>query len=492
MDRIRRHLPDIYGASGEYRWVGTLADELLAAFALELDDLEVSFQDVLRTHWVDAATELESLARLGALVDVAPRAGEELPAYRRRLKRTIQAYLSGVGTRSVVRDIVVATLGVDNDSDVEIEENPARATFSARVDLAHYSEWEITVSGFEPLDERGHPGLIRPRIIIDGVDDRTVSPTVTNVATGEQVRFDGAIPAGSRLVVRPDGSATLDGVAADDRVVVRRGVQYDRAYYDRDAFTETGNGTPSLQRGASLFRLTLNEARLDAAEFDAASFAYPSVWRGQRFADAARTLPRQGDTPGDVAVFDESLFAREITPRAGHFDRSHFDECVAARPRARIRVEWVEHEPSTFVVRMPWEIISWDPADGPDPRHLVAEEIQRVRASGIRARVEYTGRALAERQVAGDRLGFRSALAARLERQTHRDELSMRSHVEHREAHTHTDGLPTPGGVFDSGYYGWSVFTVGRTQFREEHRAADRLEFVGTADSTRFGSSRFA
>lgn len=424
-EEIIQHLPDIYQVGDR-----TLLLKVLQSFATEMDGIESSLFEVMKAHWVDHADELGDLVLLGALFDIRRREGEELEPYRQRLKQTVAAYLAGVGTVQVIRDITAATLGIPQDAEaydlIQIVENPPRLLTSGWREVALMSEWQVTVEGFEDLDEEGNPKEIKPSVLIAGIGYRTVNPIVVNLTTEALVGFEGFVPDGKVLVIRPDGTASLGGVDVTSRVYARGVSLFDRARFDQDHFSIHTKGTPALRRGTSVWRYMAEGARFAPPEspysrFDQAAFAVPPGWRG------------------------------------GSFEWSRFDEAVFARPMAKVQLQWVECQPATFVVRMPWDII--EPPDvGLDPRHLVKGEVDRVRAAGVRAVVEYQVESdrLKERQAQHSRLHLQSGLTG-YERQRQREELQLKS----RKTHI------------------------------EEQLAADVLTFGGVFGATRFGSSRF-
>jgi hypothetical protein len=265
-----------------------------------------------------------------------------------------------------------------------------------------------------------------PNVLIAGIGYRTVNPIVVNLTTEALVGFEGFVPDGKVLVIRPDGTATLGGIDVTSRVYARGVSLFDRARFDQDHFSIHTKGTPALRRGTSVWRYMAEGARFALPEspysrFDQAAFAVPPGWR------------------------------------SGSFEWSRFDEAAFARPAAKVQLQWVECQPATFVVRMPWDIIE-PPHVGLDPRHLVKGEVDRVRAAGVRAVVEY--------QVESDRLK---------ERQTQRSYLHLQSGLTAHERQ----------------WQGEALWLESTQTYAERQLGADALTFSGVFDGTRFGSSRF-
>jgi len=498
-EKVTQHLPPIYGAEDHT----TLLFQVIQAIARVMDDYENALFEVMRGHWVDHADVLADLTGLGALFDIRRREEEGLKAYRQRLKQTVAAYLAGVGTVQVVKDIAAATLGIAKESAaydlIEIIENPPRLATSGWREVSYLSEWRITVQGFEPLDEQGDPKDIKPTILIAGVGERTVNPIVMSLTTETLVGFQGFVPNGQVLIIQPDGTASLDGVDVTERVYVRGVSLFDQAYFDQDYFSTQAMGTPTLPRGTSIWRYMAPFAHFappdsDYARFDQAMFAIPQAWSGIGF---------------DQARFDQSTFAWRVPPKAGTWDWSRFDESVFALPSARVQLLWTECQPATFIVRMPWGIIE-PPETDLDPRHLVKEEVDRVRAAGVRAIVEYqfASEKLTEQQ--NQQAGFRteSKIVSR-EHQKEAEALRLESDKTLAEHQIATDRPPVAGGIFDETYFDHSAFTEGRFQYRDsqqQHEAmrlasnkttketqhmTESLAFEGIFDTTRFDSSSF-
>jgi len=422
-ERIIRYLPDLYRTV----YPAALILKVIDALGTKLEQVENALFEVMRAHWVDHADVLDDLTRLGALFDIRRREGEGLDTYRQRLKRTIAAYLAGVGTVQVVRDIAAATLGVaEEDYDlIRIIENPPRLVTSEWREVPYQGEWQVTVEGFEELDDQGRPKEIRPTIRIVGIGQKTANPIVLNATTGVLVGFQGFVHDGETLSIHPDGTATLGDADASSRVYALTASLFDQACFDRDYFSTDSASTPALPRGTSTWRYLAESAR----------FAPP-------------------DSP--FSRFDQAMFAIPVA-RAGVFDWVGFDESSFAIPAARVQLQWVECQPATFVVRMPWTIIE-PPQEGPDPRHLVKEEVEKVRAAGVRAIIQYTfgPDVLEERQSQQALMRWQTRLTGR-ERQEQEDRLRLAS----------------------------------RVTLVEEQRAAEELTFAGLFDTTYFDSSRF-
>jgi hypothetical protein len=111
-DRIATYLPSTF----KKRPRGQTLHSVIDAYGRELQDAENSLAAVMQAHWVDYADRLEprinDLARLAALYGLAPRADEDVEAFREHLKRYIRAYVEGTVTVQGSLRIAAMALGL--------------------------------------------------------------------------------------------------------------------------------------------------------------------------------------------------------------------------------------------------------------------------------------------------------------------------------------------------------------------------------------------
>ncbi len=435
---IIRYLPDIYGASEKE----TLLFKVIDAFGKRLQEIEDNLIEIMRTHWVDHAATMDDLTRLGAFYDIRPREGrvtheehtyeegkdtydlkrvdvrrveqvdgpltgtehifeeedytvcdsklkwveckarpddrtkfyvdyywiEELGAYRKRLKETVKTYLSGVGTVQTVKDIVTATLDLPTASEDSGKENslkliefPPRMIKSEQ-QVTFMSQWEEETRGFGPTGEES-----KPTIRITGIDEKTVNPIITNMTTGTQVWFEGIVPEGKVLTITPEGMATLDGNDVSERVHLRKGVFFNQTYFDESNFAIYDKGKLALPRGISTWKYSTESAT---------------------FADG-------GEYP--FSRFDSAIF--ELSPSVAYDQRAAIVELI-----------WEEQQPATFIISIPWRFKKSDGSIAGEQdvaaRHEVKTVVDRVRAAGIRAIIDYFEEVSAERHRQKEQLSF--------------------------------------------------------------------------------------
>ncbi len=201
-DRIGSRLPRFYRHWEE----NTLISAILKAVSAQLDEAEDRLTDVMKAHWVDAATG-QDLDRLAALVGVRRLAGEEDPQLKARLKRALEEYKGG-GTLSSILAAVRAVLGAKDDQDVRIVENPP-APCSAEFVVRAGETWTLRSRSISD---------VRPTITLSVEEGGEVSdPKLSNLDTKGYVSLSGKLGSGRKLVLE-DGKATLDGKDVSRRI----------------------------------------------------------------------------------------------------------------------------------------------------------------------------------------------------------------------------------------------------------------------------------
>ena len=118
-DRIFSYLPTTF----QKRPQGPTLHAIIDAFGRELQDGENSLAAVMQSHWVDyadrLATEINDLARLGALYGLAPQEDEGVEEFREHLKRYVRTFLEGTVTVQGILRITAEALGLHIADDYE-------------------------------------------------------------------------------------------------------------------------------------------------------------------------------------------------------------------------------------------------------------------------------------------------------------------------------------------------------------------------------------
>lgn len=359
---------------------------LLNVAALEL---EAGLEDVdrlRRSHGFDTAYRFGDLAKLVALLGVAPLPWEDdLDLLRSRARALIDARLGGsVGKREIARFVVDYLARAGAAVDVEVvrglptPRSWADAYPSGTFTPGHdgiddaddhplsFVEWPRrlrastqlgTVSYLHRWTERnGGVFAAAPTLEITGLPGGlTAVPIVANLTAGSLIGWRGVVGAGRRLVIRQDGDRLV--AELNDEVSGVREVT-DRLF---SATRTAGQGIGELDPQPRLFALRQgdNDLRyLNAGLFDVAGIGHVG------FALAPDDL-REG-------VFDETTFDHSLFP---------------AGPVAALAMTWTERVPATFRVGMRRDVVvhrtGADPQIVDDITDALRRGLDELRAAGV-------------------------------------------------------------------------------------------------------------
>lgn len=194
-EKVAARLPHFYLSWDR----SSVVSGLVESVGKRMEETEKDFAWIMRSHWVDTASG-KDLDRLGALFSI-PRGEERDSDYRGRLKTAIISYKGG-GTVSSIKMMARIALGLPQDYTVEVRENPL---------FMRKKTWKMRANGEWTVDPRSikssEPDIT---IAVDTKDSRIVSPTITNVDTGESVTFYGELNFGDKLNLSK-GQALLNG-----------------------------------------------------------------------------------------------------------------------------------------------------------------------------------------------------------------------------------------------------------------------------------------
>jgi hypothetical protein len=372
-ERVRELLPAPYAVTRE-----AVTARLVEAVALELDVLLEDLDRLRQTHWVQYAYRLTDLARLGDLVGIAPLPGEPLQAFRVRLLALVTALMQGAVGPAEIRRFVYAYLSGaeqalqsmfvpglarrDETSAYEaagayrplaLVENPDRTRRSQALgDVPYLHRWQEANRG---LDE-----TVATFAITGLSGGRTAVPVLVNVTTCDLIGYAGALHVGQRVELRRAGDdpraarAMLDGRDVSERAFSVSGFTLGAAFTHADL--DTAPRLPRLARGVNDW-IYLAVGLYDVRGLDHVFFAV---------ADAAL---REG-------VFDETQFDHALFPSG---------------PLTRLEMEWTEHEPAAFEIRIPSGVVAEAPELGNATHEQLVDgldtAIERIHAAGVRAAV---------------------------------------------------------------------------------------------------------
>jgi hypothetical protein len=416
LDEMASRLPVLYRD-------GDLARGWLGQAAVQLEIGEEEGREIQRSHWFDATLELDEAVRLAAPLGIPLEEWQTVLAeYRAWVHAMRDARLQdGAVTVSALERFVVDYATAFGRA-VHVDALPDKPVWGDRT-----ARGELVFAETPPARRYDSPGPLEPLLRFSvtqrGLDETRLAclfvglpdgpesvPVLANLTTGQALVYQGDVPPGARLWLRPtaDGhvTATLEGQDVTDRL---------RSVDDLEPGTPwTSEATP-----ASAITLARGENQLwflPVAHYDALGL--------DRFLLALADL-RLTEGRWDSATFDNALFY--------------------VQPAARLFLSWVETQPATFEIRLPGGSFR-SPAGQLDDSLAERDRlglsldraIQQLRASGVRgsARLEPFG----EVQPLGDLVRIVGVQRLR--------EIGP----------TGADRLPDTGGVFEVTPYDGSTF----------------------------------
>jgi hypothetical protein len=364
----------------------SLLSTVVSALAAPLEEADTLLFRIQRAHRVRVAEHAGDLIQLASALNLQEQdfadltTDDALPydaalgAMRRRIERVARLHLNGLGTpwaiieaaaimldAELLRDtpsdsplrrldsggyshVATADLGgtrAGRTTRIYLHENPLRPRTIPAAERYPLDSWLVAGENVEPAPAR---------IVIVGIGDRTVLPTVFSPNTGEGIRFYGVVPEGSRLTIDIEDGARLDGRPVDDWVSFDVGGRAEFARYDADGYVVERDGprapfdagttriftspyrrvkpVPQIPPGPTEWYFGVAEGAWDASDLDFSVYALPNVRR---------------------ALYDEGP----------GFDQSVFDFAASAT----VSMLWYERMPCAFKLLVPKEI----PARIPPP-----------------------------------------------------------------------------------------------------------------------------
>jgi hypothetical protein len=258
-DRIVSYFPSFYRATQRTK----LLYDVVARLAAPLEEADTLLFRIQRAHRLQVAEHPEDIIRLAAALHMTPFHFEDLLAdrtltyaakltrMRARVARVARVHLIGLGTPWAVLEAAAifldATL-VPEHPGAPLIRHLDDAAFShvARLEFNHLPDrprahlylhenplvrrkeeptarwplraWTITNHNVVPSSSI---------LSIQGIEDRTVLPSIFCPDTGEGLLFNGVIPAGQTLVIDAEHGAQLDGTPVNAWVLFYQGGLYD-------------------------------------------------------------------------------------------------------------------------------------------------------------------------------------------------------------------------------------------------------------------------
>ena len=440
-ERALAFFPSFYDA----RQPNGVLYQVAQRLAEPLEHADSSLFRIQRAHRLLVAEDLGDLVRLAAALNLSTRhfddilseapveMGEDVGTFRQRLidayasrlnavrqrvQRVARLHLEGLGTPWAMLEGAAIFLGAEMSDTgvgavhhedeggfshwsnirfaraagaprarVYLHENPLRVRKASVAERYPRNRWEEVAQ---------HVAVAPARIVIAGVGDRTVLPSVYCSSTGEGIAFNGIIPEGSTLIIDDAGGAMLDGHPADDFVSFDTGGRFDiggridppsgaigRFIVERDgpralfagdrADLATGprirrTNVPAVPPGPSEWVFTVAIGVCDVSLTDFAVFETPDEPVG-----LYGNPPRSDKSVFEPTSFDASVFDYPPSARAG----IGWDERIPCAVKLLV-------PPSLPLPTQPGAEQAWVPTD----LGRISALLERVRPAGVRVWID--------------------------------------------------------------------------------------------------------
>lgn len=371
-ERILEFFPSYCGATDSTK----LLHEVTQMLAEPLEQADTHLLRIQRAHRIKVAENADDIVRLAGALNLTAFHFEDLLSdkdldydqkltlMRERVRRIARLHLLGLGTPNAVLETAAIFLNaniVPEKPNAPLIVHFAEDGFSHRatIEFSHLRdkpreqiflyENPIRRKKVEPAErwqlnswivENVSPAPAPVRLLIEGVSDHTVMPSVFCPATGEGVLFNGFLPAGKQLVIDQFNGATIDDHPVDDWVIYFKGGIYD--------FTDVNKSDFILPADPELPPLDpTNEEDLVAAAFRQAvktpvAPAGRSEWRF-----------KVAEGVYDGTLVDFCAFAMPDEP-VGVYGDFNFDGCVFDYDGgAIVGLSWDERIPCSFKLALP-------------------------------------------------------------------------------------------------------------------------------------------
>ena len=397
-DRILEFFPSYCGATESTK----LLHEVTHRLAAPLEQADTHLLRIQRAHRIKVAEHADDIVRLAGALNLTAFHFEDvlgdedldyqqkLALMRERVRRIARVHLTGLGTPIALLEtaaiflnanIVPAKTGdplivhVDADGfshratiefshlpdkprdEIFLYENPIRRKKVEPAERWQLNSWIV---------ENVSPAPAPLRLLIEGISDHTVMPSVFCPATGEGVLFNGFIPDGKQLVIDQFNGATLDDRPVDDWVIYFKGGIYD---FNNSTFVEP------VTRELQPLDPT-NEEDLVAAAFR------PSIKTAVAPVGRSEWCFKVAEGVCDGTLYDFSAFAMPSEPVGIYDDSFDFDECVFDFDGgAIVGLAWDERIPCSFKLVLPTSA-------PPNQASRIGSILPRFKPAGIRAFVD--------------------------------------------------------------------------------------------------------
>lgn len=463
-ERILDLLPRIYTAQSEHSSIGVVID-LMAETLVRLD---ADTERVMRDHWVNFAggangvdnEEKSALENLGRLLEIRRLPDEKTEAYRRRLVLTAEIFSKGLTTPEALLRLAIVSLGAEPCESVRRERDAtiiSGVPFSIRsrcpvcqgkqkaecpnqeqqmVEACIIDNPLLSEQLFLEADESGHEFTVSNPSMVEDVAAITIKardkivpfPGLRNKGTNEIIFYAGDLQPGEQLQIlppvteqelapfisyeevghhnwakrNPEGIALLTDLHGKAHNVSNDIFFYTGYTFDNASFALTNANEPRFTALKFADDLFAGKAPDTGANFDEAKFSsVQSMFDTPRIRTGQDTWVYRTYTYDDIfKVAGEE--AAEILAKAPK---------ETAKARVELTLKWWSRPPSTFRLRIPKTL--WvHTAEARGALDLVFNNIERARAAGVRALLDFPEPVNTETHLITDR--FMLALNYRL------------------------------------------------------------------------------
>lgn len=371
-DRILSLFPCVYGANDKSK----LLNQVVHQISEPLDEVGSHLFRIQRAHRINVAETVDDIIRLAAalnmtsfhfddlLTDKDFTYEDKLELMRQRVQRIARIHLDGLGTPWAVMEATAAFINAEIiggrlnkeklihlDKDgyshqaevvfnhhpdkpkrrIYLHENPIRRNKSEVAERWALNHWAIENRNVEasPI-----------KIVIRGVGERTVLPSVFCRETGEGIFFNGIIPAGSTLVINHDNGAMLDNHPVDDWLIFFKGGVNDFADYEQsEVVVDTGEEGRPFEGDVEALVSHPYRSKKPAP-------LVPTGRSNWRFKIAEGVY--------DGSLIDFAVYATEHLPIGRYDEDFNYGDCVYDNlPQAHVGMSWDERIPCAFKLVVP-------------------------------------------------------------------------------------------------------------------------------------------
>jgi len=422
-ERILNFFPGFYTATDQSK----LLRKVIRMLAEPIENADTELFRIQRAHRLKVAEHANDIVHLAGVLNLTSFYFEDilndktidysqkLDLMRQRVQRIAEVHLEGLGTPSALMEVAAIFLNgkiVPENSGDPIIKPILEGTLShkAMIEFTYLSEKsrERIYLHENPLHRiKVEPDKKWPmnswvvinqnaesssaKLVIQGIDDRTVLPGIFCSERQEGIVFNGIVPDGKTLVIDENRGATLDNISVDKWIIYFKGGIFN--------FNRSDASTFAIEHGGSnkLFDGGIEEISLDPFQKNT---QVPQVPVG-----SSKWHFKVAEGVFDSCNFNFSVYATTHKP-IGKFDEGHdFDNCVFDFPASGIAgMAWDEQLTCCFKLLLPNHIPQQknpDSEDGLIPRNMdqdswqsqdyvsrIGNILHRFKAAGIQAFVD--------------------------------------------------------------------------------------------------------